>query len=37
MFEVVERHKDRVDLAAIMPSVRWTETANELRPKVGAP
>src|SRR5450755_15641 len=30
LFEVVERHKDRVDLAAIMPTVRWAETTSEL-------
>jgi UDP-sulfoquinovose synthase len=30
LFEVVERHKERVDLAAIMPTVRWRETASEL-------
>jgi UDP-sulfoquinovose synthase len=30
MFDVVERHKDRVDIAAIMPTVRWRETASEL-------
>jgi UDP-sulfoquinovose synthase len=30
LFEVVERHKERVDLAAIMPTVRWTETSSEL-------
>jgi UDP-sulfoquinovose synthase len=30
LFDVVERHKDRVDLAAIMPTVRWRETASEL-------
>ncbi len=36
LFDVVERHKDRVDLAAIMPTVNWRETANELRPKVPA-
>ncbi|MBV9466974.1 MAG: hypothetical protein JO169_12775, partial [Solirubrobacterales bacterium] len=30
LFEVVERHKERVDLAAIMPTVRWSETASEL-------
>jgi hypothetical protein len=30
MFDVVERHKDRVDLAAIMPTVRWRETTSEL-------
>jgi UDP-sulfoquinovose synthase len=31
LFDVVERHKDRVDLSAIMPTVRWRETASELR------
>ena len=36
LFDVVERHKDRVDLAAIMPTVRWSETSNEVRPKVAA-
>jgi UDP-sulfoquinovose synthase len=30
LFDVVERHKDRVDLAAIMPTVRWRETTSEL-------
>jgi hypothetical protein len=30
MFDVVERYKDRVDLAAIMPTVRWTATTSEL-------
>jgi len=30
LFEVVERHKDRVDLAAIMPTVSWRETTSEL-------
>ena len=30
LFDVVERHKERVDLAAIMPTVRWTATASEL-------
>jgi UDP-sulfoquinovose synthase len=30
LFDVVERHKDRVDLAAIMPTVRWTETSSRL-------
>jgi UDP-sulfoquinovose synthase len=31
LFDVVERYRDRVDLAAIMPTVRWRETASELR------
>jgi UDP-sulfoquinovose synthase len=30
LFDVVERYRDRVDLAAIMPTVRWAETASEL-------
>jgi len=30
LFDVVERHKDRVDLAAIMPTVSWRDTTNEL-------
>jgi UDP-sulfoquinovose synthase len=30
LFEVVERHRERVDLAAIMPTVRWRETTSEL-------
>jgi UDP-sulfoquinovose synthase len=30
LFDVVERHKDRVDLAAIMPTVRWAATTSEL-------
>jgi UDP-sulfoquinovose synthase len=30
LFEVVERHKDRVDLAAIMPTVSWRATNSEL-------
>jgi UDP-sulfoquinovose synthase len=35
LFDVVERHRDRVDLAAMMPTVRWDRTANEL-PQTGA-
>ncbi len=31
LFDVVERHKDRVELSAVMPTVRWRETASELR------
>jgi UDP-sulfoquinovose synthase len=30
LFEVVERHRDRVDPATIMPTVRWSETSSEL-------
>ncbi len=30
VFDVVERYKDRVDLAAIMPTVKWRETTSEL-------
>ena len=37
LFDVVERHKDRVDLPAIMPTVRWRETASEVRPRVATP
>jgi len=35
MFEVVERHRDRVDVGAIMPTVRWRETTSELPQTVG--
>jgi UDP-sulfoquinovose synthase len=34
LFDVVERHRDRVDVAAIMPTVKWAETASEL-PRTG--
>ena len=30
LFDVVERYRDRVDTAAIMPTVRWSETTSEL-------
>ena len=30
LFDVVERHKDRVDVNAIMPTVRWDRTHSEL-------
>jgi UDP-sulfoquinovose synthase len=30
LFDVVDRHRDRVDVAAIMPTVRWRDTSNEL-------
>jgi len=30
LFDVVERHRERVDVAAIMPTVRWRETTSEL-------
>jgi len=30
LFDVVEHHKERVDLAAIMPTVSWRETTSEL-------
>jgi UDP-sulfoquinovose synthase len=36
LFDVVERYKDRVDLAAIMPTVRWAETTSELPQTAGA-
>ena len=35
MFDVVEQYKDRVDLAAIMPTVKWRETHSEL-PSTGS-
>jgi UDP-sulfoquinovose synthase len=30
LFDVVERHRDRVDAAAIMPTVKWAATASDL-------
>jgi len=30
LFDVVVRHKERVDLTAVMPTVRWADTASEL-------
>ena len=36
LFDVVERHKDRVDPAAIRPTVRWRETTSELPDPAGA-
>ena len=30
LFDVIERYRDRVDTAAIMPTVRWSETTSEL-------
>jgi hypothetical protein len=30
MFGIVERHKDRVNLDAIRPTVKWRTTASEL-------
>ena len=30
LFDLVGRHRERVDLAAIMPTVRWADTTNEL-------
>jgi UDP-sulfoquinovose synthase len=35
LFDVVERYRERVDAAAIMPTVKWAETANAL-PRTGA-
>jgi UDP-sulfoquinovose synthase len=32
LFEVVERHQDRVELSAILPTVRWRETSSVLTP-----
>ncbi|MGO9751711.1 MAG: NAD-dependent epimerase/dehydratase family protein [Solirubrobacteraceae bacterium] len=30
LFDVVERYRDRVDLGAIMPTVRWRQTSSDL-------
>jgi UDP-sulfoquinovose synthase len=30
MFDVVERHRDRVDVAAVRATVKWAETTSEL-------
>jgi UDP-sulfoquinovose synthase len=30
LFDLVEHYKERVDLAAIMPTVSWRETSSEL-------
>jgi UDP-sulfoquinovose synthase len=30
LFDVVERHRDRVDPAAVMPTVKWAQTNSEL-------
>ncbi len=35
LFDVVEQHKDRVDVAALMPTVRWADTSSEL-PRTGS-
>jgi UDP-sulfoquinovose synthase len=35
LFDVVDRYRERVDLAAIRPTVKWSETSNEL-PRTGA-
>jgi UDP-sulfoquinovose synthase len=32
MYEIVERHKDRVDLNALLPTVNWRRTDNRLQP-----
>jgi UDP-sulfoquinovose synthase len=34
LFDVVEQHRDRVDLPAIMPMVNWRDTTNPVRPLV---
>lgn len=31
MFDIVEQHKDRVDLASMRPTVQWRSTASPLR------
>ena len=30
LFDIVEQHRDRVDLAAIEATVKWAETSSEL-------
>jgi UDP-sulfoquinovose synthase len=35
LFDVVERHRDRVDVQAVMPTVRWRETSSELPSQAG--
>jgi UDP-sulfoquinovose synthase len=35
LFDVVERHRDRVDPTAIMPTVKWSQTSNPLPGGVG--
>jgi len=34
---VVERHRDRVDLQAIAPTVQWRKTASTLKTGGSAP
>jgi len=34
LFDVVDRYRDRVDLAALAPTVKWAETSSEL-PRTG--
>jgi UDP-sulfoquinovose synthase len=34
LFDVVDRYRDRVDLAALLPTVKWAETSSEL-PRTG--
>ncbi len=35
LFDVVERHRDRVDVQAVMPTVRWRDTSSELPSQAG--
>ncbi|MEA2145730.1 MAG: UDP-sulfoquinovose synthase, partial [Solirubrobacteraceae bacterium] len=35
LFDVVERHRARVDMAAVMPTVRWADTTSAL-PQTGS-
>ncbi len=35
LFDVVERYRDRVDVQAVMPTVRWRETSSELPTQAG--
>ncbi len=34
LFDVVDRHRDRVDAAALLPTVKWAATTSEL-PRTG--
>ncbi|MGD0378347.1 MAG: NAD-dependent dehydratase, partial [Acidimicrobiales bacterium] len=35
LLAVVDRHRDRVDLQAIAPTVQWRQTASTLRTSAG--
>ena len=36
LYRIVERYKDRVDLAALLPTVDWRRTENRLQPAAAA-